>query len=398
MRILLLTHFYPPEIGAPQRRWSALVSRWLADGHRVTVVTAQPHYPSGRRVPATTGPSFRSSAGPFGETVVRVPFVAGDPTSRRKLMDQALVAALSIPAAVVRDADVVVATVPGLPTLVAGLLVARARRRPLVLELRDAWPDLMTESGMASGRAGRAMERGVTEMQRRCDAIVTVSEDFARVLERRGLGKDGHVAVIPNGVDPDHVPLLAPPASVGPLRVLYLGTHGVSQGLESAVRAAAALGPAAVEITFIGDGAERPRLRELARSIGAPVTFHDPVSGAGLWNAYRDADTCLVSLRDWSAFRYTIPSKLYEVFATGRHVTASVAGEAARLVHDADAGTVVPPDDPDALAESWRVLERDRTELTRPRASRAWVCGHASYDHLADAYLEVLTRTVKEAA
>ena len=48
MRILVLTHYYAPEYGAPQRRWSALVSRFIAAGHRVTVAAPVPHYPSGR--------------------------------------------------------------------------------------------------------------------------------------------------------------------------------------------------------------------------------------------------------------------------------------------------------------------------------------------------------------
>src|SRR5690625_6218265 len=52
MRILLLTHYYAPEFGAPQRRWSALVQRFIASGHQVTVAAPVPHYPGGRPTPA----------------------------------------------------------------------------------------------------------------------------------------------------------------------------------------------------------------------------------------------------------------------------------------------------------------------------------------------------------
>jgi len=388
MRILLMSHFYPPEVGAPQRRWDAFVGRWTLAGHTVTVLTAAPHYPGGRNTSGAHRP-LRAERGRHGELVLRLPYLPGSTSARRKLADQSLVAACSLVASAGQRSDVVVATVPGLPTLFAGQMYSVLRSTPLVVEMRDAWPDLITDSDLATGRTARHLSRLVTAAQRRADGVVTVSTDFADILRSRGAA-GGNVETISNGIDVDSVPAMPPPTVGSRLRLLYLGTHGISQGLHTAITAAARLGPGLVEMTFIGEGAEKEALQRHAGRSAAPVRFLPTVAGPDLWRAYQDADSCLVSLRDWPAFRYTVPSKLYEVFATGRHVTACVSGEAARLVKEAEAGDSLAPDDPDALAAFWRRLAVHRGELQRPRTSRTWVRAHASYDILAARYLTLL--------
>src|SRR4051794_26243910 len=155
MRILLVTHFYPPEIGAPQRRWSALVKRFVEAGHEVVVVTGLPHYPTPRLLPGARKRVFVPERGPSNEWVIRVPFLPNSRSPRGKLADQLVVAGLSTIAGLVQRIDLVLATVPGMPTAFGGELVGAVRGKPLVVEMRDAWPDLLFESGVASGRAGR---------------------------------------------------------------------------------------------------------------------------------------------------------------------------------------------------------------------------------------------------
>jgi hypothetical protein len=106
---------------------------------------------------------------------------------------------------------------------------------------------------------------------------------------------------------------------------------------------------------------------------------------------YASADTCLVSLRDdWKSFETTVPSKTYEVLAIGRHVTAIVRGEAARIIADAEAGDIVASD-PEAVAALWRELAADRGRLIRSDNGRQWVKTHAEYDLLAVQYMDIVS-------
>ena len=105
---------------------------------------------------------------------------------------------------------------------------------------------------------------------------------------------------------------------------------------------------------------------------------------------YAWADTVLVSLRGWEPLHWTVPSKLYEVLSTGRHLTGMLAGEAAHIVEDTGGGHVVPPGDSAALATLWARLHHERALLEVGPAPREWVARHADNDTLADQYLELL--------
>lgn len=390
MRVLLVTHFYPPEIGAPQRRWEGFVKRWMRSGIDVTVVCPLPHYPDGKVRPGAVKGLLRTSTGQFGEQILRVPFVPGAKSAAAKLADHTLAALASIPLAALRSVDVVLTSAPGLPSLVAGEVLARLRRVPHVVEMRDAWPDLLDQADLPGGRAARGMARVVNRAQRRADRIVTVSGAFADVLRQR------HPRVpvdhVSNGITVDEVPVLtSSPRAAGPLRALYLGTMGVSQGLHHVIEAASIAGPEVVSLTMIGGGNQSDHLRRRAKEMGVPVTFSPQVRGQELWSAYADADTVVVPLRAWAAFDYTVPSKLYEIFAAGAHVSGMLSGEARGMVEKARSGFCVPPEQPTILAERWTTMHRTGTALGRePGASRDWVLQHADYDILARRYAMLL--------
>jgi len=404
VHIALLTHHYAPETGAPQRRWSAFVQRFVDAGHRVTVLTPPPHYPSGRLDPQ--GAHLRPGTvarGAHGETVVRVHFREHGPSLVSRTADQLVAAGDSLrrtlPLVGSRQRpDVVVATAPGLPTIPAGMLLGRLLRRPAVVEMRDAWPDLIASSGMwgpgegggVRARATTVAHRSLTSLQRHADSVVTTTVSFADVLSARGVPR---VSVIRNGAHLPDLPLLPTPARTSDaLHVLYLGTMGRSQGLGAVVRAAdvAHRRGVALRLRFVGSGADEPYLRDLARMLGDRVEFVGRVPAGEVLAHYAWADTVVVSLRDWGPFEWTVPSKLYEILSVGRHVTAAVAGEAARVVTESDAGTVVPPQSPAALADLWGSLADDRTRLDVRTSGRAWVQQNADHDQLAVAYLDLL--------
>jgi glycosyltransferase involved in cell wall biosynthesis len=416
VHIVLVTHHYAPEVGAPQRRWRHLSARFVAAGHRVTVLAPPPHYPSGRA--EGLAPHERTHAtgtGPGGETIHRVRFREHGSDLRSRTLDQAHAAVDSIAVGLRRlrgrdRPDVVIATAPGIPSLGAGWALARAFRVPLVVEMRDAWPDLIAPSGMWGhvrrrgwkGWATRTAHRVVTNLQRHSDAVVTTTASFADVLRDRRMPR---VEVIRNGAPLDEALRGEPPESPE-LRVLYLGTMGRSQGLATAVRAAAELRRRGVpvRVRFVGSGHEEALLRAEARALDAPVEFLGRVPRTEVGAHYDWADTVLVSLRAWDPFEWTVPSKLfewtvpsklYEAMVAGRHVSASLFGEAAYVVREADAGDVVPPEDPGALADLWEALAADRTRLDVGGSGRAWVTEHANFDNLAVHYLGLIREVVR---
>src|SRR5690554_1290631 len=129
MHVALVTHHYAPEVGAPQRRWGALIPRFIAAGHRVTVITPPPHYPTGRpeRALAPEDRPGATSTGEHGEQVSRVHFRDHGPGLVSRSVDQSVAAMDSVRLAAhhlrrrADRPDVLVATVPGIPSIFAGV-------------------------------------------------------------------------------------------------------------------------------------------------------------------------------------------------------------------------------------------------------------------------------------
>jgi glycosyltransferase involved in cell wall biosynthesis len=318
----------------------------------------------------------------------------------------------------------VIGTVPGIPSMFAAWALARLLGARYVVEMRDAWPDLIQPSGMLGTRSRAGLRRGlrrlgthlahtsISRLQTRADLVVTTTETFADVLRERG---QREVAVVRNGTKVpvtvpvvDHVDATAraqaaepgPPDRPGidrPLRALYLGTIGRAQSLDSVVRAAVLVAERGhkLEVRIVGRGAHASRVRQLAQRLGAPVTVEPPVPHTDAVKLYRWADTAIVALHGWGPFEWTIPSKVYEVMARGVPVTAALAGEAAQLVRGNGAGVVVKPDDPQELADLWSSwCEAGRVPAASPDAVR-WVMTHATWDVLAGRYATILDRLVK---
>lgn len=405
MRILLLTHYYAPETGPPQLRWSSLVRDLVGGGHEVDVIAPAPHYPTGRLLPGEDPAQVgRQQRGEHGERVHRVGFRPSTGSARSLLLDQGVAAAHTVVTAWRRraalDPDVVVATVPGIPTAVAGRAVATSLRVPLVLEMRDAWPDLLGGAASATDNAPRDAARAVVvrgaaaavrALQRSAELVVTTTDSFAATLRERGVR---HVVTVRNAYHP--VAGLPEPSATprepGALRVVYVGTIGRAQGLETALHAVGLARRAGVEISLrvVGTGARLASVRALARELQVPVQFVGPVPREEVADHYAWCDTFLVSLRDWPGLGSTVPSKLYEALALGLHVSASATGETADIVRETGAGFAAPPGDAEALARGWVELAERGPEPDTGRMRR-WVEAHASERGAAAVLLDALS-------
>lgn len=415
---LLVTHHFWPETGAPQRRWGALSSHLIRAGFQATILVPPPHYPSGKLTHSS--PEFRPGAvstGPQGEKIIRVNFREHTLRLLSRSTDQAIAALSSIRHGLRRAArsggrpDVIIATVPGIPSVAAGWFLARWYRAALIIEMRDAWPDLIVPSGILAvpnGRIGlrrrlRSMiaatvHRVVTRLQARADLVVTTTDAFAEVLRTRDVS---HVAVVRNGTTFEAVRDPAPARLDGrPLRVLYAGTVGRSQGLAVVVRAAARVKERGypVEVRIVGHGNELDALGRLADQLRAPVSVSPPVPATKMRDLYAWADTAVVSLHDWEPFRWTVPSKLYEVMASGVPVTACLDGEAALITTETGAGSVVPPGDTDALADLWCGWLTDGVVPAPSADAATWVAANASDDVLGKKYEKLLRQLVDDDA
>ena len=354
MRAIFLTHYYPPEAGAPQARIAELAAGLTRRGHDVTVHTGFPHYPAGRVLAPYRNRPLQRERGAGGERVVRSAiYPAANRGFARRLANHLSLCASSLATApAAGPADVVVAETPPLFLAGSGAVYAALKRAALVLHVADRWPASAVELGaLTDERAIRAAEALERWAYRRAAAIVVPTAGLERAL-----AGEGRVRRIGPAVDVARFSAGAPPpAGGGPLRVLYAGTVGLAHGIETLTEAARLAGPDTVEVTVAGGGAGAPALNGAPGNVRvAGVVAPDAIPGL-----YAAADAGVVLLRDRPVLAGALPTKILECLAAARPVVLSARGEAAATVEAHDAGLVVPPEDPAALAAAFARLRDD---------------------------------------
>ncbi len=395
MRLRILTHYYPPEVGAPQTRLAALARGLAGTGIAVTVHTGFPHYPDGEiKAPFRNRPLQVERDN--GVRVMRSwVYAAPNRGFARRLANHASLATAALAAAPAGGpADVLLVETP--PLLLAGAAVAyaRAKRARLVLNVADLWPDSAVEMGtLGSPRAiaaARRLERGA---YRNAKAIACPTEGIFTTLRARPESA-AKAALMRPAVDLERFdPAGKRNGDGGPLRILYAGTVGLAHGLGTLLDAAAETDR--VTVTIAGDGADAPALRNrLATGGPASVRMLGAVPAERIPRLYAESDVAVAMLRDLPIFEGALPTKLLEAMAAGCPVVLAARGEAARLVEAERCGLVVPPEDPGALARALDALAANpgrraamgaagRRAAERDFGREAWL--HRWHDLLAGA-------------
>jgi len=407
VRILLVTHYFPPETGAPQARLSALAAAWAADGDAVTVLTGMPNHPTGVLPPQYRG-AIRRRERRDGYHVLRTWLYAtpNEGVARKTLGHLSfMISSVLLGCWGSGRADVVVVSSPTFFSIGAAWMLARLKRARLVVEIRDLWPAIFVELGvLTSLRLISLLERLELAAYAAADEVVVVSDGFRANLISRGV-PPGKVHTIRNGVtlgdfDPDAAADPAMRARLGArpgdCLVLYVGTHGISQGLPSVADAAALLAGKSAHFAFVGEGADKPRLCARVAELGLDnVTLLDGVPHSGVPALLAAADICLAPLRHVPLFSTFIPSKIFEYLAAGKAVVGGVDGETAQILHEAGAA-VVPPEDSYALASAIRALAADPgRRLAMGRQGRAQVERCFDRVALAREYRKILEMAVE---
>jgi glycosyltransferase involved in cell wall biosynthesis len=364
MRVTLLTHYFPPEVGAPQSRLAALAAGLRARGIEVRVHTAFPNYPDG-----VVQPPYRNRlaqrdtrAGVVRSAVYATP---NRGFARRLANHLSFAASALATSPLTGPADVVVVESPPLFLAAAGVVYARAKGAALVVNVADRWPASAVELGaLTDPRAIRAAQTLERWCYRHAAAVTVPTQGLVEALQALPEAA-GKVKRIPPAVDIERFAAIPPPSDPeGPLRVVYAGTVGLAHGLEMLVEAAARVGSHTVQVRVAGSGAEVPSVRAaVARTGAGNVELLGVVPAAEVPALYAWADAGAVLLRDRPIFAGALPTKLLEIMAAGRAVVLCARGEAAELVEGAGAGLVVAPEDPAALALALYALHHDRARV-----------------------------------
>jgi glycosyltransferase involved in cell wall biosynthesis len=364
VRILYLNQTYVPE---PAKLFTDLVQTFERRGHTVTVLTGFPNYPAGKIYPGYRQRLWQAET-IEGTRVLRMPLYPDHSQSaiRRALNYASLsLSTTCIAPWVVPPFDVIFGVRPitlGLPAWFLGWL----RRKPFVVDIADMWPETLSATGMLTSRFAHGLvEKAANLVCRQAGAVRVISPGFRENLVGKGIPRQ-KVHVIPDWVDTDTYYPKPPDAEwarelglAGRFNVLYAGTVGLSQGLESALDAAAMLADLPqVQFVFSGGlGVARDQLRATAEQRGLNnVRFLGFFPEHKMSDLYALTDVLLVQLRETPLSRITIPHKIYAYMAVGKPILAAIVGDTRDAVLAAQAGLACPPCNPQEVAATVRAF------------------------------------------
>jgi glycosyltransferase involved in cell wall biosynthesis len=262
----------------------------------------------------------------------------------------------------VRRGDVVIGSSPQLLAAGAARIAALLRGGRFVLEVRDLWPESLTGVSGRSTPMAIALRIIADALYRTSRAIVILAEGSREPIVRHG-GPPARIVFIPNGVDVKA--FAATSADLPPdlnwiderPTFVYAGAHGPANGLDLVLDAAERLqrgGHDELRVLLVGDGPAKVDLQRDAERRGlSNVAFRDPVPKQVIPEILKRCAGGLMVLKDVELFRYGVsPNKLFDYLVCDLPVITNVPGDIARTVDDAQAGVVVPPGDPEALADA----------------------------------------------
>ena len=411
MKILYVSQYFSPEMGAPSARVHELSKHWVQAGHQVTVLTGFPNHPTGV-VHSEYRRKMRrliSREQVDGIDVVRT-WLLPKPNRRpieRILNYTSFSLSSSITGTFLSKPDVIIGTSPQLLVGLTGWWLSQAKSAPFVLEVRDLWPESLAASGV--GREGSMTTKLVGRLARflyeHSHHVVVVTPAFKERLLADWNVPSEKCSIVNNGVETE---LFSPGGDAHEQKdslgvgdkfvVSYVGTLGLAHGLATILEAAERMCDSHPDILFmlIGEGAEREQLENQAKSKGLRnVSFVSQQPRSEIPRYIQASDVCLVLLRKADTFRTVIPTKMLEFMSCGRPVILGVDGQAREIIEDAQAGLFIEPENTDALVQRIDQLHRDRgLREALGSGGRKYIVERLSRQSTAKRYIEVLESVV----
>lgn len=399
-------HFVTPK-GAGAIRSYAMARKLIERGHSVTMVC-------GSAQGSTTGLSGEFVNGRRrgivdGIDVLELNLEYSNSDSFGKRIKTFLSFAFrSVKVAMTEQYDLVFATTTPLTAGIPGILARWLRRKPFVFEVRDLWPELPKAMGVITNPV-ILWAMGILEWAsyRSAHRLVGLSPGIVEGIRKRGVPAE-RITMVPNGCDLDIFAAAGEPwrpagIAESDLMAIFAGTHGMANGLDAVLDAAAELkrrGRGDIKLLLIGNGKLKPSLQARAKKEGLDnVIFHDPVNKTRLAGLMQSTDVGMQILANVPAFYYgTSPNKFFDYIAAGLPVLNNYPGWLAGMIEHEQCGYAVPAANPKAFADALETAADEREKLrAMGRNSRMLAEREFDREKLSDRWVGWLEDAYREA-
>ncbi len=374
MKWLLITAYFPPEIGSASFLFYELGKKLVERGHKVTVITGYPSYNVDmRKLPLKYKKGICLKENIDGMKVVRlktlrlpryIPIARG--------IDQFLTAFIFFIGGLFlkkQSFDRVAVYSPPLPLGLAALAISRIKKVQFVLNVQDLFPQSAIDLGILQNRfLIHAFERLETFIYKKADFVTVHSEGNRQHVLSKAVNP-AQVLTIPNWIDTD---LVRPGDRNNDFRkefalgdsfiISFAGVIGYSQDLDVVIESASFIKEEDIVFLIVGDGVEKERLQNKVRMKNLKNVIFLPMQPKDKYvELLAASDACLVTLHE-SVKTPVVPSKLLSIMAAARPVIASLPleGDAPKIIEESGCGICVKAGASKELADAVKSIHSNR--------------------------------------
>lgn len=371
MKILFLTQYCPPEVGAPQNRIFEFAKQLKKFGHEITILTAMPNYPKGEIFEEYRGKKLVKEE-IDGIKIVRTSIYATKEKSFTKRLKNYLSFTFSsvfTGLKHIEEQDVVITESPPLFLGWSGYVIAKRKKAKFVFNVSDLWPESAVKLGVLNNKLLIKASTWLEEFSyRKASAVTGQTKGIVDNIVSRGFDKN-KVHLITNGVDTEFFKkenrdekLREEWGIKDKFAVCYAGIHGLAQGLEVIIDAAELLKEEKdIQFVFIGDGPEKSKLMDMVKEKELNNVSFQPVQlKPNMPRIIASMDATVVPLKKLDLFKGALPSKMFEALSSELPIVLAVEGEAEKLINDARAGITVEPENAKEIADAVLKLYKNK--------------------------------------
>jgi colanic acid biosynthesis glycosyl transferase WcaI len=364
MKVLLLNLYYPPDTSATAKMAAAFIEP-LVQKHTVTVICGRPSYdPTERRTWRLSRTEEQN-----GIRVIRVGSTDYPRTQMsRRVFNYLSYVALSVPRALFTSCDVIVAMTDPPFEGIVGAFVSMLKGKPFVYNIRDMYPDMAVGGSIVKpGLMARVWEKLHRWALRRASRVIVLGEDMKARIAAKGVALD-RIDIVRDGVEESATSSTNTdfdPEVIRSIRngfrfvLVHAGNLGFYGAWETLLSAARELQQDGVSLVFVGDGAQRAKLQELAD--GSPnIRFIPFFPSSKVSSVLAAADAHVITIKR-GLEGVVVPSKMYGILAAGRPILAVAPKEtdAAALGARENFGCAADPERPEDVVAAVRALLAD---------------------------------------